>query len=143
MDKPMYIGLSILDISKIAKYKYWYDYVKPRYGNNSRLCYMDLDSFKVHLTKTSMPTLLKMLRKNLTHPTVNSKDYYPKEKQKRIRLMKDEFGEKITKGFVDLRLKTYSYLTDGGCISKNANSTKKCVIKQKINFEDCQKYLTI
>ena len=78
-----------------------------------------------------------------THPTVNSKDYYPKEKQKRIRLMKDEFGEKITKGFVDLRPKTYSYLTDGGCISKNANSTKKCVIKQEINFEDCKRYLTI
>ena len=45
MNKPMYLGLSILDISKIFMYKFWYDYTKPKYGNRAKLCYMDKDSF--------------------------------------------------------------------------------------------------
>ena len=45
MNKPMYLGLTILDISKILMYKFWYDYMKPKYGNRAKLCYMDTDSF--------------------------------------------------------------------------------------------------
>ena len=49
MNKPAYLGLSILDLSKTANYKFWYDYVKPKYGENAKFCYMDTDSFIVHL----------------------------------------------------------------------------------------------
>ena len=45
MNKPIYLGLSILDISKILMYEFWYDYMKPKYGNRVKLCYMDTDSF--------------------------------------------------------------------------------------------------
>ena len=45
MNKLIYLGLSILDISKILMYEFWYDYMKPKYGNRVKLCYMDLDSF--------------------------------------------------------------------------------------------------
>ena len=45
MNKPIYVGLSILDISKILMYEFWYDYMKPKYGNRVKLCYMDTDSF--------------------------------------------------------------------------------------------------
>ena len=45
MNKPIYLGLSILDISKILMYEFWYDYMKPKHGNRVRLCYMDTDSF--------------------------------------------------------------------------------------------------
>ena len=45
MNKPIYLGLSILKISKILMYEFWYDYMKPKYGNNVKLCYMDTDSF--------------------------------------------------------------------------------------------------
>ena len=45
MNKPIYLGLSILDISKILMYEFWYDYMKPKYGNRTKLCYMDTDSF--------------------------------------------------------------------------------------------------
>ena len=45
MNKPIYLGLSILDSSKILMYKFWYDYMKPKYGNRVKLCYMDTDSF--------------------------------------------------------------------------------------------------
>ena len=49
MNKPIYLGLSILQISKILMYEFWYDYMKPKYGENVKLCYMDTDSFKMHI----------------------------------------------------------------------------------------------
>ena len=45
MNKPVYLGLSILEISKTLMYEFWYDYIKPKYQNNAKLCYMDTDSF--------------------------------------------------------------------------------------------------
>ena len=44
MDKPVYLGLSILEISKTLMYEFWYDYIKPKYQQNSKLCYTDTDS---------------------------------------------------------------------------------------------------
>ena len=49
MNKPIYLGLSILDLSKTVMYEFWYDYVKPKYGENAKLCYMDTDRFIVYL----------------------------------------------------------------------------------------------
>ena len=49
INKPAYLGLSTLDLSKIVIYEFWYDYVKPKYGENANLCYMDTDSFSVHI----------------------------------------------------------------------------------------------
>ena len=45
INKPIYLGLAISDISKTLIYQFWYDYVKPKYGDNVKLCYMDTDSF--------------------------------------------------------------------------------------------------
>ena len=61
----------------------------------------------------------------------------PKGKNKKvIGLMKDELGGKIMTKFVGLRAKTYSYLIDDGSEDKKAKSTKKCVIKRKLKFEN-------
>ena len=49
MNKPVYIGMSILDISKVLMYKFWCDYVKPKYQDKAKLCYMDTDSFIIHI----------------------------------------------------------------------------------------------
>ena len=49
MNKPVYLGLSILEISKTLMYEFWYDYIKPKYQNNAKLCYMDTDSFIIHI----------------------------------------------------------------------------------------------
>ena len=49
MNKPIYLGLSILEISKILIYEFWYDYMKPKYGDNVKLCYIDTDSFIIHI----------------------------------------------------------------------------------------------
>ena len=43
MNKPFYLGLSILQLSKILMYVFWYDYVKPKYGEKAKFCYMDTD----------------------------------------------------------------------------------------------------
>ena len=49
MNKPISFGLSIFDISKILMYEFWYDYMKPKYNDNVKLCYMDTDSFVMNI----------------------------------------------------------------------------------------------
>ena len=49
MKKPIYLGLSILEISKTLMYEFWYDYMKPKYANNVKLCYMDTDNFIMNI----------------------------------------------------------------------------------------------
>ena len=49
MNKPLYPGMSILDISKMPMYKFWYDYFKPKYGDRAKLCYTDTDSFIINI----------------------------------------------------------------------------------------------
>ena len=49
MNKPIYLGLSILEISKTLIYEFWYDYMKPKYNNDVKLCYMDTDSFIMNI----------------------------------------------------------------------------------------------
>ena len=49
MNKPVYLGMLILDISKTLMYEFWYDYIKLKYGDRAKLCYMDTDSFIIHI----------------------------------------------------------------------------------------------
>ena len=87
MNKPVYSGLSILEISKTLMYEFWYDYAKPNYQYNAKLCYMDTDSFIIY-TKT------KHVDEDM------------------IGLMKNELGRKVMTKFFGLRPTKYSYLID-------------------------------
>ena len=49
MNKPVYLSQAILDISKTLMYEFWYDYIKPKYQEKAQLCYMDTDSFIIHI----------------------------------------------------------------------------------------------
>ena len=49
MNKPVYLGLPILESSKIVMYEFWYDYVKPKYHEKAKLCYMNTESFIVYI----------------------------------------------------------------------------------------------
>ena len=143
MNKPIYLGLSILEISKILMYEFWYDYMKPKYDNNVKLGYMDTDSFIMDIKTNDF-------YKDISNDNENRSDTsnyevnrpLPMGKNKKvIGLMKDELGGKIITEFVTLRPKTYSYLTDDGKEDKEAKGTKKCVIKKMIKFNDYKKCL--
>ena len=49
MNKAIYLGMSILDISKTFIYEFWYDYIKPKCQDKAKLCYMDTDNFVIHI----------------------------------------------------------------------------------------------
>ena len=136
MNKPVYLGFSILEISKTLMYEFWYDYMKPKYGDNVKLYYMDTDSFIMHIKivdfyKDTANDVEK--RFDISNYEVNRPLPLGKNK-KVIRLMKDELGGKIMTEFVALRPKTYSYLKDGRKEDKKAKGTKKCVIKRNLNL---------
>ena len=139
MNKPIYLGLSILEISKILMY----DYMRPKYDNNIKLCYMDTDSFIMDIkTNDFYKDIANDVenRFDTSNYEVNRPLTMGKNK-KVIRLIKDELGGKIITEFVTLRLKTYSYLTDDGKEDKKAKGTKMCVIKKMIKFNDYKKCL--
>ena len=125
MNKPVYLGLSILDLSKTVMHEFWYDDVKPNYGKNAKLCYMVTDSFIV-LVKTDVETRLDTSNFEIDR-------LLPKGK---IGVIKVELGRQIKKESFGLREKTYSYLKDNNNEDKKDAGTKKCVIKRKLRFQD-------
>ena len=138
LDKPIYLGLSILDISKILMYEFWYDYMKPKYGNDVKLCYMDTDSLIMNIkTEDFYKDIANDVEKRFDTSNYEVNRPLPTGKNKKVMgLMKDELGGKIIREFVTLRPKTYSYLTDDAKEDKKAKGTKKCVIKRMIKFND-------
>ena len=138
MNKPIYLGLSILEISKILMYEFWYDYMKPKYGDNEKLCYMDTDSFIMHIkTEYFYKDIADDVEKRFDTSNYEANRPLPTGKNKKvIGLMKDELGGKIMTEFVALRPKTYSYLTDYCEEDKKAKGTKKCVKKRRLKFSD-------
>ena len=143
MNKPIYLGLSILEISKILMYEFWYDYIKPKYDNNVKLCYMDTDSFIMNIkTNDFYKDIANHVENRFDTSNYEANRPLPIGKNKKIiGLMKDELGGKIITEFVTLRPKTYSYLTDDGKEDKKAKGTKNCVIKKMIKFNDYKKCL--
>ena len=115
MNKPIYLGLSILEISKILIYEFWYDYMKPKYNDNVKLCYMDTDSFVMNI-KTNIHFVMNIYKDiaNDVEKRFDTSNYevnrpLPTGKNKKvIGLMKDELGGNIIMEFVTLRPKTYS-----------------------------------
>ena len=116
MNKPVDLGLSIMELSKIVMSKFWYNYVKPKHCEKAKLFYMDADSFIVYI-KTG--DIYKNIAEDVEarFPTSNYEleRPLPKGKNKKvIGLMNDELGGKIMIELVGLRAKTYSYLIDDG-----------------------------
>ena len=143
MNKPIYLGLSILEIRKILMYEFWYDYMKPKYNNDVKLCYMDTDSFVIHIKINDFyKDIASDVKNRFDTSNYEVNRPLPTGKNKKvIGLMKDELGRKIITKFVTLRPKTYSFLTDDGKEDKKAKGTKKCVIKKMIKFNDYKKCL--
>ena len=144
MNKPLYLGASILDISKTLMYKFWYDYLKPKYGGRVKLCYTDTDSFIIYIkTEDFFGDISNDIEKwsDTSNFDKNDKRALPTGKNKKVPgLFKDELGRKIIIEVIALRPKTYAYLDDDGNDHKKAKGAKRCVIKQELmfeNFKDC------
>ena len=93
-NKPIHLGLSVLEISKALMYEFWYDYMKPKYGNDIKLCYMDTDSFIMNIKTNDFDEDIANDVKNrfdTSNYEVNTP--LPMGKNKKvIGLMKDELG---------------------------------------------------
>ena len=143
MNKPIYLWLSILDISKITMYEFWYDYVKIKYEDKGRLCYMDTDSFVVNIkTKDFYKDISQDVNKRFDTSNYTFDRPLPTGVNKKvIGLMKNELGGDIITEFVALRSEAYSYVTNNFIEMKKAKGTKKCVVNKMLRFEDYKKCL--
>ena len=149
MNKPIYLGQAILDISKTLMFEFWYDYIKPKYGDKVKLCYMDTDSF-VMLIKTGdfYKDISGDVDRWFDTSNFNKSDNRPLETGKNKKVIgkfKDELGGKILTEFGALRAKAYSFLIDeyadvdcekNKIVNKKAKGTKKCIIKRELMFEN-------
>ena len=116
MNKPIYLGFSILDLSKIIMYEFWYDYVKLKYGKKAKLCYMDTDSFFfIHIKAEDFyKDIACDVEKRFDTSNYECNGPLSIGKNKTfIGLMKDKLGGNNMTQFAALRPKTYSYLMDG------------------------------
>ena len=126
INKPVYLGQVILDLSKIIMYEFHYHYMKPKYGDNLQLCYMDTDSL-VYRIKTEdfyadiaddVPTRFDTSGHCNNHPLPVGLN------KKVIGLMRDELGGAIMTEFTALRPKLYSYIKLDGSEDKNVKESK-------------------
>ena len=108
MNKPVYLGLSILEISKTLTYEFWYDYMKLKYLDNAKLCYMYTDSFIINIkTEDFYEDIADDVEKRFDASNYEVNRSLPKGKnRKAIGLMKDDLGGKITTEFAAVRPKT-------------------------------------
>ena len=108
MNKPVYLDLSILEISKTLMYEIWYDYIKPEYRNNPKLCYMDTDSFIINIkTEDFYEDIANDVEKRFDTSNYGVNRPLPKVKNKNvIGLMKVELRGKIMTERAALRPKT-------------------------------------
>ena len=129
MNKPVYLGQVILDLSKIVMYEFHYDYMVPKYG---------LEKLKLYDIKTE--DFYEDIADDIP-ARFDTSGYCPNRplpvglNKKVIGLMKDELGGKIMTEFVALRPKLYPYKKLDGLQDKKCKGIKKCVVKKTLTFE--------
>ena len=138
-NKPIYIGMSILDISKTLIYDFHYKYMIPKFKENQQLLFTDTDSLcyeikNVDFYKEIKPDINSKF--DTSDLDKNNKFGFPQVNKKVLGLMKDEFGGKIALEFVGLRSKMYCLLIDSNNEIKKAKGVKKNVIKKEIKIQD-------
>ena len=139
LNKPIYLGQTILDISKTLMYKFHYEYVKPKYSDRARLLFTDTDSLCYELKTEDfysdiaedVPTWFDTSNYPKDHPSG-----IPVGKNKKVLgMMKDEAAGAQISEFVGLRSKLYAYKMDFGKGEKKCKGVKKNVVKDCITFD--------
>ena len=128
INKPLYLGISILDISKTLMYEFWYDYLRPKYSDKAKLCHMDIDSFVVNIfTEDFFEDINSDFERWFDTSNYDQNDKRPLQigvNKKVNGMFKDEFGGKIMKEFCALRAKIQTYLMEDDSEMKKAKGVK-------------------
>ena len=140
MNKPVYLGMSILDLSKTLMFDFHYKYIKPKYGKQVKLLFTDTDSL---LYEIQTEDFYKDISGDVKD-RFDTSDYpeghpsgIPRGANKKILgMFKDEAAGKNIKEFVGLRAKLYSYKMEEGKENKKCKGIKKAVVKKSITHED-------
>ena len=138
--KPVYLGMSILDLSKTLMYNFHYNYIKPKYGERAKLLFTDTDSL-VYLIETEdfyrdISSDVKVKFDTSNYPKNHPSGILTGVNKKVIGMFKDEAAGKQIAEFVGLRAKLYSYRVQEGEEEKKCKGVKKVVIKKTISFND-------
>ena len=135
LNKPIYVGMSVLDLSKHLMYDFYYNTMKARYGENVRLLYTDTDSL---IVKVDTEDVYGDMKKNLAdYDTSNYSPGHPlfsTANKKVIGKFKDELGGRLMTEFIGLRPKMYSFVGEDS--GKRAKGVKKSVLQKTITHED-------
>ena len=139
MNKPVYLGMSILDLSKTLMYDFFYGYIKPKYGDKAELLFTDTDSLMCEIEtedfyKDVSPDVETWFDTS-DYPKGHPSGIKTGVNKKVIGMFKDEAGGKIITKFVGLRAKNYAFVCDD-TEDKKCKGIKKCVTKNNITFED-------
>ena len=143
LDKPIFIGMSILDVSKHHMYKFYYDVMKPKYGDNIRMVYTDTDSFVFHTKTDDIYQDLKEINDEMDFSGYDKNHKcYDATNKKVLGKFKDECEGKIMTGFIGLRPKWYAFKIHGDEKEyKKCKGTAKNTVKRKIKYDDYNKVL--
>ena len=140
MNKPVYLGMSILDLSKTLMFDFHYKYIKPKYGNKAKLLFTDTDSFLYEIQTEDFYKDISGDVKN-RFDTSDYPEGHPSGlptgiNKKVLGMFKDEAAGKNIKEFVGLRAKLYSYKMEEGKENKRCKGIKKAVVEKSIRHED-------
>ena len=140
MDKPVYLGQAILDLSKLIMYKFHYDYMILKYSNNLKLCYMYTDSlvYDIQTEHFYADIVDDVLERFDTGGYANDRPLPIGKNKKVIGMMTDELGGKIMTESVALRPKSYAYKFSSK-EEKKCKGIKKCIVKKTLGFLRCVK----
>ena len=137
LNRPAYIGMCILDLSKTLMYEFHYDYIKKKYGDKAKLLFTDTDSLTYEIESNDVYEDLwkeKHLFDNSDYPKESKYHYI--ENKKVIGKFKDEAHGKPISEFVGLKSKMYSYIMENGKRGITAKGTKKDTIRNNIKHTD-------
>ena len=143
LNKPIYLGMSIIDLSKTLMYDFHYNYIKPKYNDKAKLLFTDTDSFAYEIETedfyTNIAPDMETMFDTSNYPKVHESEILTGKNKKVLAMFKDEAGGIQIEEFVGLRAKLYSYMMNDK-EEKKCKGVKKNVIKKKIcheDFKDC------
>ena len=121
--------MCILELSKVIMYEFHYDYIKNKYGNNSKLLFTDTDSLRYELKTDDVYEDFSSNKEMFNFSNYSTKSTYHDDSNKLvIGKMKDETAGVVIEEFVGLKPKMYSYLVDDNSEHKKAKGVNRNVV---------------